>query len=358
MRGTYPLPLTWRVFRGLHISNPLVMNLFGAMTGALLRMAKPRRYRKIRDMWNEHKPDSSDKEWRNYLGCYMIYGVLPDEYLCFRFSQLNDKGRREFITEFSRYRIYDACNDPAARHFFDNKYETYTLLKVYYGRDAILIDGNTPEDTIKQFARAHTRFIIKPLRLYCGMGVEIIDSAHYASPDAMISYVKGKGDCIAEELICQTEDVALFHGPSVNTVRIPAFRTNEGVRILTPQFKAGTGNNIVDNAFAGGLLAAVDSRSGIVMTPAVNVKGQEFLKHPDTGAVFPGFQLPEWDKALALIDKLMLAKPEIRFVGWDLAHTSKGWIVVEGNHEGQFCSQMPLHTGYAREVEEILKKIT
>ena len=333
------------------------MNLFAKLTGFMLSLVKPQKLERLHQAWAENKPSSSEREWYDYLGCYMIYGVLPDEYINFRFGQLNDAGRRAFITEFSRFSVYNACNRPEDCHYFDNKYETYKLLKEYYGRDAILINSATKADDINQFVLDHRRFICKPLKLYCGIGVEIIDAAKYDSPASLLLYIQNKGECIAEELIQQSYDVAQFHKESVNTVRIPAFRTDEGVRILTPQFKAGTGESVVDNAYAGGLLAAVDKNAGIVTTVAVDVRGNEYLRHPDTGVVFPGFQLPDWEQALSLVEKSMRAKPQIRFVGWDLAHTDKGWVVVEGNHEGQFCSQMASHTGYAGEVDQILSKI-
>ena len=50
------------------------------------------------------------------------------------------------------------------------------------------------------------------------------------------------------------------------------------------------------------------------------------------------------EQALELGRKLAPITPRVRYVGWDLAHTDKGWIVVEGNFASQSlyqnCDQM------------------
>ena len=350
-------PITWRLFRGLHISNPSLLNMFGSIMGGALKFLKPQRFREIKQVWDEHCSSYKKREFNQFIACYMIYGVLPEEYICYRFGTLNDTGRREYLSEFSRHELYDTCNDFDELHCFENKYETFELYKEFFLRDALLIDGNVSEVIFDQFVKAHKKFICKPLKLYLGIGIEVIDSDRYDSASQLLSYIRQKGECIIEELIIQSEDLSKFHKESVNTIRIPTIRTKEGIKLLDPFFKTGTGKSNVDNAGAGGVFAAIDKKSGIITTVGIDEKGNEYLRHPDSGLVFPGFQLPNWDQALDLVEKLMMIKPEIRYVGWDLAHTSKGWVVVEGNHEGQLVGQMPLHRGCAKEAKMIMERL-
>ena len=350
-------PITWRLFRGLHISNPTILYLFGVMCGLALKILKPQRYDEIKAGWDYHFDDSTARQWYNYLACYMIYGVLAEEYICYNFEDLNDKGRREYVTEFSRHELYDTCNDFDHLHFFDNKYETYELYRKYYHRDALLINENTRIEEFEDFVVKHKHFISKPLKLYLGIGVEIIDCNNFEKTDQLFEYIQSKGESIIEELIVQSEDVAQFHRESVNTIRIPTVRTKDGIAILDPFFKTGTGNKNVDNAGAGGVFAAIDRKTGVITTVGIDEKGNHYLRHPDTGVIFPGFQLPDWDNALKLVEELMYILPEIRYVGWDLAHTENGWVIVEGNHEGQLVGQMPLHKGCAEDVKQIRRRL-
>ncbi len=320
----------------------------------LLRSAK---YDELYEGWRKYAANNSKSEWHNYIACYLIYGVLPEEYICYGYKELNDEGKREFITELSRYPIYDICNDPKERHWFDNKYETFKLLKEYYNRDAMLVNNDTTDDALIGFIKNHSRFVLKPLNLYRGIGVETIDASDYESESSLVVYIRNRKECIVEEFIVQDETLSVFHPASVNTVRIPAIRTKKGVEVVAPFFRTGTGVSNVDNAAAGGVFAAVDKNTGTVISLGIDEKGNEYLKHPDSGLLFPGFQLPDWDGALKLVEKLMTIKPEIRYVGWDLAHTVKGWVVIEGNHRGQFIGQMPLHKGCAREVNRLLERL-
>lgn len=350
-------PITYRVCKGLHISNPGLLNLFGAVTGGIFGCLKRQRYQEIRNAWYQYNPTSSKQEWQNYLGCYMIYGVLPEEYHCYGFAMLNDKGRSEYLTEFSRHALYDACNKPDDIHIFDNKYETYALYKKYYARDALLVNENTLTSDLARFVKEHKQFICKPLKLYLGMGIEIIDADQYESIEKLLAYLQEKGEAIVEELIQQSSVLSQFHTESVNTIRIPAIRTKDGIRLLDPFFKTGKGKSIVDNGGAGGVIAPVDIETGIITSLGMDEKGNQYLRHPDSGIVFPGFQLPDWIGALKLVEELMKIKPEIRYVGWDLAYTDDGWIVVEGNHEGQLVGQMMVHRGCAKEASQIMERL-
>jgi glutathione synthase/RimK-type ligase-like ATP-grasp enzyme len=58
------------------------------------------------------------------------------------------------------------------------------------------------------------------------------------------------------------------------------------------------------------------------------------LKHPDTGTQIVGFQIPDWDKLVDLAKEITPMVEGTRYIGWDFAFTSKGWIVVEGNALG------------------------
>ena len=48
--------------------------------------------------------------------------------------------------------------------------------------------------------------------------------------------------------------------------------------------------------------------------------------------------------------------PSTKYVGWDMAFTDKGWVVVEGNNYGQFfLLQMPAEQGFRYEFEDLMK---
>ena len=75
---------------------------------------------------------------------------------------------------------------------------------------------------------------------------------------------------------------------------------------------------------SGRLVQAVRaSPSGFGMEPVERIDG--------TGCPLPGVQLPHWQAMKALLEAKAACFDPIRFVGWDVALTPEGPVVLEGN---------------------------
>ena len=46
--------------------------------------------------------------------------------------------------------------------------------------------------------------------------------------------------------------------------------------------------------------------------------------------------LPDWEDALQLCNEITPKVTGVQAIGWDLAHTAQGWVIVEGNLFSQF----------------------
>ena len=46
-----------------------------------------------------------------------------------------------------------------------------------------------------------------------------------------------------------------------------------------------------------------------------------------------GREIPYWEKVLELCQQAAAIIPEIAFIGWDVAITPSGPILIEGNHD-------------------------
>lgn len=78
----------------------------------------------------------------------------------------------------------------------------------------------------------------------------MLDSS--GAEEETLQRIKTCAPCILEVLIVQSSVMEKLHPNSVNTVRIPAFRENDGTLIVMPFLRVGVGNSVVDNAGAGG----------------------------------------------------------------------------------------------------------
>lgn len=150
-----------------------------------------------------------------------------------------------------------------------------------------------------------------------------------------LSSVSPSGEIFIEEYVRQVPELKALHPSSLNTARIITILDHDGnAHILGTFFRVGVGGKVVDNGASGGILCKLIDDGTIVR--CLNKDGAEFINHPDTNRVLVGFTIPEWDAAKQLAKTLAMKKPSIRFCGWDLALSEKGWIMIEGNESSEF----------------------
>jgi len=64
------------------------------------------------------------------------------------------------------------------------------------------------------------------------------------------------------------------------------------------------------------------------------------------------------DEAVKMIKELALIVPEVRYVGWDIALTDKGWVLIEGNDKGMFVGiQKTTQKGFRPVINRILNEL-
>jgi len=300
------------------------------------------------------------EEQRNEYICDMVYslhrfGCMFDEYFLYGYPTLNAKGRESFITDKLRWGYYARMNLSENNEIFNDKKKAFDLFKDYYKRDLILIQGKEDKTAFCEFVSKHDCFIVKPYNSSGGRGVYKMDTNSHTINECFEKLLQEKDGVVCEELIKQSDAMSSFHPTSVNTVRFPTIRNKDGIHLFHPLLRTGVGGGIIDNASGGGIFALINPKRGIVYTEAKDEKGNTFLSHPDSGVIYPGFQIPDWEQAIELVNSLSMVMQEQHYVGWDLAHTDKGWIMVEGNPRGQIIMmQLFYRNGFKKEVDELI----
>ena len=277
----------------------------------------------------------------------------PEEYLYFQYEKLSRQGRHEFVTELEKVWFCDNVNNDKVFEIFYNKGKIYSHYAPYFKREAcVMMSKDDNVASMESFLCRHHEVVIKPIRSSMGRGVKRLKDADIASVLAIMDdYPTG---IIAEEVINQHPVMAAPHPQSINTVRITTYIVDGKVNIIKrPFMRFGRGGNVVDNGAQGGLFAAIDIESGIV-TDVVGKNGKRYVLHPDTKMPLVGFKVPRWEEVLSLAKELAEVLPYCRYVGWDLALTEDGWIMVEGNSHGQFIGcQLPMGIGIRKELLSI-----
>jgi hypothetical protein len=115
--------------------------------------------------------------------------------------------------------------------------------------------------------------------------------------------------------------------------------TREGrVFVGACELRIIVGASVVDNfrnGRSGNLIATLPNaggRIGQVFGPSPG--GARWIlheRHPQTGVPFEGFDVPFWDEARRLVERAALAMLPLRTIGWDVALTDEGPVLIEGN---------------------------
>ncbi len=352
----------YNLFTWLHINSLTGLYIIGLFFSLFLRLLSPSKYTELSSSFEEYvdrcRIVCDKKRYKAaFIACLFIYGSFVKEFFMYDFVHLNDKGRREYVTEISRYRIYPFFNGRKKRVEMQSKYKAYQSFKKFYQREVIFIGSETTAEELDHFFSSRNCGVLKPDMSGCGKGVEIVRLADYNSKEEAFSFILSHRNHVLEEYVTEADFFRRLHPQSVNTVRIYACRLKEKTVIFGSHLRIGLDDSVVDNAAAGGVIVSL-TNEGIAWTSGVDEFGNTYLFHPDSHVFIPGMKMPEWDKAVSLVEEAMLVFPDIRFVGWDLAYTDNGWIIIEANDNGQFHGyQIPYHHGCRKELENYIRSL-
>lgn len=272
---------------------------------------------------------------RDMIYCLHRFGISFQDYCIYGFIDRDFHGRASFVSDKLRYHYCDVLNDKGVLPLMTDKYACYQQYRRFFKRDVCGCYGEGDKEAFLSFARKHEKFVFKPLEEHSGHGVRIVP-VNEIDPEKFFSTMMVKGPFVVEELIVQGADTAAMHPQSVNFLRVVTFVLKGEVHIIGITWRIGVGDAMMDNAGSGGVFASVDPVSGVVQTDAMNYVGEHFSVHPNTRLQIPGYRLPKWNEALAMIREMATTLLGATLVSWDIAYGVNGWLMVEANDNGDW----------------------
>ncbi|MFV0527276.1 MAG: glycosyltransferase [Lachnospiraceae bacterium] len=142
---------------------------------------------------------------------------------------------------------------------------------------------------------------------------------------------------IVEEYILQHTELQELYRTAVTTLRIFTLCVGDTAEtVFIPSINVGSRGATTNNE--GSIQAFYDTASGCITTDGTHTllssKEKEFVileVHPDTNIRFKGFHIPYTAEAAEMAMAAAKLLPEIPFIGWDIALTQDGPLIVEGN---------------------------
>ena len=79
-------------------------------------------------------------------------------------------------------------------------------------------------------------------------------------------------------------------------------------------------------------------------------------KHPITGDIFEGYQLPYWKEVIELVKTSHKAIIGLQSIGWDVAITPSGPVLIEGNDNWEIANPQDAIGGLKKKWYELINK--
>lgn len=268
-------------------------------------------------------------------------------YAAFRFWELSEDEQKSYFSKGDAERLRDIYNtDRSVLRQFWNKDKFCQNFEKYIGR-AWMSTKNIKLSEFKSKFGKETKLIYKPKSASGGKGIQVFEYDE-KSIESVYLTLKELPEGLIEGFINQHPEMKTLSVNAVNTIRVVTVYTNEDfpgveknkVNFLYTGLRMGKGDSYVDNMHSGGLIAGVNLETGIVETNGTNYRNEVFEKHPDTGVVLKGFQIPYFKELKALVQEA--GDGICAYLGWDIAISETGPVVVEVNtHPGAEILQSP-----------------
>lgn len=270
---------------------------------------------------------------------------------------LENKNYKEFLSDYHEMKT-GAINGDSA-YYLNNKIEFVEMIKNHINVPESLGVVNkgqfysySPEmpdlSHLMTYLENHQKIVHKPIFGAEGRGVSIIkldqgrilQNSQEISLEDLNAYIMASENFFLSEYIQQSDFGNSLYPDSLNTMRILTMvdpQTDKSFVAAAMQ-RIGTHQSApTDNYSRRGAAFNINLESGILEEGIHSPNDNSLVRltcHPDTKEVLVGLKIPNWSElkeSLTEVCDYIYQRHGIKYVGWDVVHTDKGFEILEGN---------------------------
>lgn len=264
--------------------------------------------------------------------CAVTANIGYLDYHVFGFAKVKGAKRKTFMTMNENLSLVRQVNNPEDFKIFDNKVLFFEHFGEFTGRGFLNLEGKTAED-LRAFCEGKDVVFAKQTETFGGQGISREQLSPGTDYNELFAKLTENKQYLIEDAIVQHPRMNELYSGSVNTLRMVTLVNNQNEpHFMYALIRMGQKGAKVDNISSGGMYAPVNA-DGVITHPAFcDKEGFCHDIHPTSGTKLVGFEIPYFKEAVELVKKAALVIPGMRYVGWDIAITDKGPILVEGNN--------------------------
>ncbi|MCS3050344.1 hypothetical protein NXV05_10445 [Parabacteroides johnsonii] len=279
----------------------------------------------------------------------MKYNTSILEYFQFHFYEIPEAEKDTWAGTGYMYEYQKKMNPPKYRALledktvFDKDYKKFIIHDVESLED-LKADIKKAEEVL---ANKSGKIVFKIKDGGCGKRVLVKECKEF-TPQSMIDFMAKEEYDLVEAFIVQHPIINEIAPTAVNTCRIiTQLDKNDNVVILGCRLRVSV-SGYVDNLAAGNIAVPIDTETGVINGVGVysDITKSDTEIHPVTKKPLVGVQIPYWKEAIAMAKEAAQVNTVNRAVGWDIAITTEGPDLIEGNREWcKLLFQLPAKQG-------------
>ena len=264
---------------------------------------------------------------KDMMKCKKIYGCSYQEYYYYRFDTLTDDERKTYITEKKNQLLQKEWNQKADVTFWNHKTALYQQFQNDLNREFLLLTGDNLKEFTK-FCKKNPTFIAKTNTRHSHHQIRKVVLNEHMKPEKVYESLLEKNLNLLETELQQEAKLKELYPKSINTIEFITVKHKGKVHITSAVLKIGNGS-IVNNLYYGGMVAKIDLKTGIVVTPGLDYRDHRYEKHPSTKTKIVDFEIPEFAVIKQYVLNLALKMKNTNYIAWDIALCEDGPTLVD-----------------------------
>ncbi|MBQ9516043.1 MAG: hypothetical protein IJR57_08030 [Ruminococcus sp.] len=287
---------------------------------------------------------------------FLTRGTGYTDYFRCNFIELSNKEKDTFATAKKFYKLLAYLNNEEYLVVLNDKLIFNELFKEYLKRDFINLRVSTADD-LRKFLDGKTTVFAKETHGEGGHGITKLKVAEIKDVDALYKELIEKDQLLVEDAIIQHEDLNAINPYVVNSFRVITLMKDGKATMIANALRINQDDAEVigctnDLYFSIGADGKIDSN-------VVDDYGDVYDTHPMTGMKFSDVYIHGVKEAFDMCVEAHKRIPQVRYIGWDVAFSVNGPLLVEGNeYPGyglvQHFKLKDKRTGHFKEIADVL----